>query len=87
MKDKDRDLRDEIRAHLEMATADRVERGVERPCVDLQDITRSRLDRLGDPVAVPGAPLQGLQHEEVEGSLEELDAVPVAFASRHLGCR
>ena len=27
MKDKDRDLRDEIRAHLEMATADRVERG------------------------------------------------------------
>src|SRR4051812_27590096 len=29
MKDRDRDLRDEIRAHLEMAAADRVQRGEE----------------------------------------------------------
>ena len=27
MRDKDRDLRDEIQSHLEMATADRIDRG------------------------------------------------------------
>jgi hypothetical protein len=55
-----------------------VEGRVEGSGFHLQDVPGIRADRLGDAVAVPRPPLQGLEDEQVEGALEELDAGLVA---------
>jgi hypothetical protein len=57
-----------------------VQRRIQRSGVDLEDVARSP-DRLRDPVAVLRAPLQRLEHEQVERALEQFDAVAVALAS------
>jgi hypothetical protein len=51
-----------------------VKGGVERTRVNLQHVPRAIPDELRDPIPVPGAPAQGLQNEEVERALQQLDA-------------
>ena len=52
-----------------------MQRRVQRPVLDEQQVVRVALDGLDDAVAVEGAELKGAQDEEVERALEELDAV------------
>src|SRR5580658_7306144 len=52
-----------------------MESGIKRAGLDLEDLIGGRADGLADAVAVLLAPLEGLEDEHVEGSLEELDAV------------
>jgi len=43
--------------------------------LDLQRLLRSDADRLSDAMAVLGPPLEHLENEQVEGALDELNAV------------
>ena len=63
-----------------LAPLEPVQRRVQRAGVDLQHVARVRADGLGDAVAVLRAPLEGLEDEQVERALEQLDAVLVAGA-------
>src|SRR5580692_7716691 len=60
-----------------------VQRWIERTGVDLQDVSRICADRLADPVAVLRPPPQGFEDEQIERSLQQLDAVPVAWTHLH----
>src|SRR5262249_40429307 len=54
-----------------------VERGIKRSGVHLEDFAGARANRDADAVTVPRAPLQGLQNQEIQGSLQQLDAILV----------
>jgi hypothetical protein len=47
---------------------------IERPCLDLEHVVGVRADHLREPVAVPRPPAEGLEDDEVECALEELEA-------------
>src|SRR5215471_368984 len=49
-----------------------VERGIERPLVDLEHVFGELLDALRDPPAVHRGRPEGLQDQHVEGSLEQV---------------
>src|SRR5580765_5531462 len=52
-----------------------VERRIERALPELQNALGPLLDPLGDAPSVHRLELQGLQHEHVEGALEEVSAI------------
>ena len=58
------------------------ERCVDRPLVELEDVLADLLDPPRDPVAVQRAHrIEGLQHHEVEGALEDVGlALALAFS-------
>ena len=54
-----------------------VQRRIERPGLDFEQVVGLRTDRLADPMAVLSSPDQGSQNEHVEGALEKLEALIV----------
>ena len=56
---------------------------VERTVIDQEDFLRLALDGARYSLAVAGAEDEGLEDQEVEGALEEGDAVVVALLGRH----
>jgi len=68
-------------------TLETVQGGIEGAGVDLEDVVGVGFDGLADAVAVAGAPAEGLQDQEVESALEQLDAILIAIghAPRPLG--
>jgi hypothetical protein len=50
-----------------------VQGGVERTFAHLQDVVGELLDPAGDGVSVGGSPGQGLEDEQVERALEEVE--------------
>ena len=60
-----------------------MQRRIQRPGVDLQRIARARADHLREAVAVSRPPAQGLEDDEIERALEELDPTEAAFFLGH----
>jgi hypothetical protein len=50
-----------------------MERGVEGAVLDVEVVLGGGPDPAGDGVAVPGAPGEGLEDQDVEGALEEIE--------------
>src|SRR4051812_35288410 len=60
-----------------------MQRRIHRPCANLEGVGGIGVDRMTDSVAVLRAPTEGLQHHEIEGPLEEINAVLVTRRLRH----
>src|SRR5687767_11467134 len=60
-----------------------VERGVERALVHGEDLERAGLDPLGDAPAVHGTQAEGLEHQHVEGALEQAGGKAVGGGAGH----
>jgi hypothetical protein len=65
------------------AVLEPVQRGIERSVLDLKNIFRTVLDRVGDGVPVRGPQRQRLEHEHVEGPLEHVPLDRRCPALRH----
>lgn len=61
-----------------LAALEAVERRIQGPGIDLEDVARVGLDHLRETEAVLRSAAQGLEDDEVEGALEELDAESAA---------
>src|SRR5690348_12217096 len=62
-----------------------MQRGVERAGVHLQHVLRASADHLRDPVAVARTPAQGLQDDEIERALEQLESGEWLARTGHRG--
>src|SRR5687767_12229908 len=60
-----------------------IERGVERALVHGEDLERAGLDPLGDTPAVHGTQAEGLEHQHVEGALEQAGGESVDGGAGH----
>ena len=61
-----------------------VQRRIERSGIDPQNLAGIGPDRLTDAVTMPRTPLQGLQNEQIERALQELDPVLIAILLWHV---
>ena len=59
-----------------------MQRGVQRPLLDLKNVVGVSLDRVGDGMPVRRSEQQGAQDEHVQRALQELDAL-LLITSRH----
>ena len=62
----------------ELLALQAMQRGIEGPGVDLEQVAGMRANRLADAVAMAGPPAQLLEDQQVERALEQFDAVLVA---------
>src|SRR5262249_39094923 len=66
-------------------TSEPMERRIERPRIDLENILRARSNRLRDAVAMVLTPTERLQDEEIECALEQLDSRERPFLRHGVG--